>query len=208
MESKERSNDVDQKNTRSGTKNEADQYFCVQCYQTIDSDRRAEHEDWHFAKDLEAEEQAGHTATPSQSLNGSHIPTPDPKQSANGKSGQPPSYAPPSYPPPKTAPRAAGPTRHHTNQVIEAAKIRARDEVRFFFRTPTGNDEDGLTVWQQQMQNALQNLQLQYQIYNSEIEPEHEADYYCNCPIHNYQRMKYHRYGVQDMWSNAVMYPG
>lgn len=58
------------------------------------------------------------------------------------------------------------------------------------------------------MQNALQNLQLQYNIYNSEIEPEHETDYYCNCPIHNYQRMKWSRYGVQDKWSNAVMYPG
>jgi len=58
------------------------------------------------------------------------------------------------------------------------------------------------------MQNALQNLQLQYNIYNSEIEPEHESDYYCNCPIHNYQRMKWSRYGVQNMWSNAVMYPG
>ena len=65
-----------------------------------------------------------------------------------------------------------------------------------------------LTSWQQQMQNALQNLQLQYNIYNSEIEPEHEADYYCACPIHNYQRMKWSRYGVQDMWSKAVMYPG
>jgi hypothetical protein len=58
------------------------------------------------------------------------------------------------------------------------------------------------------MQNALQNLQLQYGIYNSEIEPEHETDYYCSCPIHQYQRMKWGRYGVQDMWSNAVMYPG
>lgn len=58
------------------------------------------------------------------------------------------------------------------------------------------------------MQNALQNLQMQYQIYNSEIEPEHEADYYCTCAIHNYQRRKWSRIRVQDMWSNAVMYPG
>lgn len=58
------------------------------------------------------------------------------------------------------------------------------------------------------MQNTLQNLQQQYNIYNSEIEPEHEADYYCMCPIHNYKRMKWNRYGVQDMWSYAVMYPG
>lgn len=58
------------------------------------------------------------------------------------------------------------------------------------------------------MQNLLQNIQYQYGIYNSEIEPEHEIDGYCNCPIHNYQRRKWHRYGVQDIWSKAVMYPG
>lgn len=58
------------------------------------------------------------------------------------------------------------------------------------------------------MQNALQSLQFQYRIYNSEIDPEHETDYYCNCPIHQYQRMKWGRYKVQDRWSNAVMYPG
>jgi len=65
-----------------------------------------------------------------------------------------------------------------------------------------------LTPRKQEMQNALQTLQLQYGIYNTEIEPEHETDYYCNCPIHNYQRMKWARYRVQDMWSHAVMYPG
>lgn len=58
------------------------------------------------------------------------------------------------------------------------------------------------------MQNALQNLQFQYRIYNSDIEPEHDSDYPCYCAIHNYKRMKWQRYGVQDMWSKAVMYPG
>jgi len=58
------------------------------------------------------------------------------------------------------------------------------------------------------MQTALQNLQFKYGIYNSEIEPEHETDYPCSCPIHQYQRMKWNRYGVQEMWSKAVMYPG
>lgn len=58
------------------------------------------------------------------------------------------------------------------------------------------------------MQQWLQNLQFQYGIYNSEIEPEHDSDYYCNCPIHNYKRAKYQRLGVQNMWSKAVMYPG
>lgn len=58
------------------------------------------------------------------------------------------------------------------------------------------------------MQIALQNLQFQYRIYNAEVEPEHDAGYYCGCAIHMYQRMKFRRYGVQDMWSRAVMYPG
>ena len=58
------------------------------------------------------------------------------------------------------------------------------------------------------MQNALQTVQLQYRIYNSDIEPEHDTEYYCSCGIHNYQRMKWRRYRVQELWSNAVMYPG
>ncbi|KAK9242633.1 hypothetical protein V1506DRAFT_562735 [Lipomyces tetrasporus] len=87
-----------------------------------------------------------------------------------------PTYAPPSH------------RRPHTNPVIEAGHIRARDE--------------------QQMQNLLQSLQIQYGIYNSEIEPEHDTDYYCDCPIHNYMRLKSSRSEVQDMWSRAVMYPG
>lgn len=49
---------------------------------------------------------------------------------------------------------------------------------------------------------------MQYDIYNSEIEPEHEAHYYCGCPIHQYQRMKWSRYPVQDLWSRAVLYSG
>lgn len=58
------------------------------------------------------------------------------------------------------------------------------------------------------MQQQLQNLQYQYNIYNPEIEPEHETDYPCSCPIHQYQAAKYRRYGVQELWSKAVMYPG
>ncbi len=49
--------------------------------------------------------------------------------------GAPPAYLPPAYLPPAGAPpaNAAGraAARHHTNQVIEAAKVRAKDEVRF-----------------------------------------------------------------------------
>jgi hypothetical protein len=58
------------------------------------------------------------------------------------------------------------------------------------------------------MQNHLQTVQLQYRIYNSDIEPEHDSDYYCSCAIHQYKRMKINRLGVQEMWSKAVMYPG
>jgi hypothetical protein len=58
------------------------------------------------------------------------------------------------------------------------------------------------------MQQMLQNLQFRYRIYNPDIEPEHETEYPCNCAIHQYQYAKWQRYGVQDMWSKAVMYPG
>lgn len=58
------------------------------------------------------------------------------------------------------------------------------------------------------MQNLLQRLQFQYNIFNSEIEPEHETDYPCGCAIHMYMRRKWNRYPVQDLWSKAVMYPG
>ena len=99
----------------------------------------------------------------------------------------PPAYAPPSYAPPARTTKAA---QHppHTNPVIEAAHVRARDE--------------------QEMQQLLQNLQYKYGIYNSDIEPEHETDYYCSCAIHQYQRRKWARLPVQKLWSKAVMYPG
>jgi hypothetical protein len=58
------------------------------------------------------------------------------------------------------------------------------------------------------MQQMLQNLQFQYRIYNPEIEPEHDTDYPCSCPIHQYQYTKWNRLRVQEMWSKAVMYPG
>jgi hypothetical protein len=65
-----------------------------------------------------------------------------------------------------------------------------------------------INLKQQEMQQMLQNLQFQYGIYNSDIEPEHETDYPCNCPIHQYKWAKFRRYRVQDMWSHAVLYPG
>jgi hypothetical protein len=58
------------------------------------------------------------------------------------------------------------------------------------------------------MQNLLQNVQLAHGIYNSDIEPEHDTEYFCTCAIHQYMRRKFDRVWVQDMWSKAVMYPG
>lgn len=119
-----------------------------------------QHEDWHFAKDLQDQEQNGAVASvppaqaaprapprsqqdlkqgsdsevyqPPDYAPPSHPPPraqqQDLKQVGDSKGNQPPNHAPPSYPPPQDgASRATA--RHHTNQVIEAAKIRARDEV-------------------------------------------------------------------------------
>ncbi|KAL7423840.1 hypothetical protein Q5752_001424 [Cryptotrichosporon argae] len=76
----------------------------------------------------------------------------------------------------------------HSNQVTEAAKVRA--------------------VTEQDMQNWLQRIQYENGIYNAEIEPEHETDYPCGCPICSYQMMKWRRAPVQDAWNAAVLYPG
>lgn len=76
----------------------------------------------------------------------------------------------------------------HTNAVIDAGHVRARDE--------------------QEMQFLLQNVQQVSRIYNPEIEPEHDTDYYCNCHIHRYIGRKMSRLNVLEMWSRAVMYPG
>lgn len=111
----------------------------------------------------------------------------DQRRSSISKHPPPSGFAPPSGPPPASSSGRLA-ARNHTNAVIEAAKVRARDE--------------------QEMQQMLQNLQYEYGIYNSDIEPEHDTDYPCNCSIHQYQRRKWNRYGVQEMWSKAVMYPG
>lgn len=110
--------------------------------------------------------------------------------------------APPMY----TPPQGAAP-HNHTNIVIEAARIRARDEVSSMSLFP-GSRVVSLTSTQQEMQQALLRLQYQYRIFNSDIEPEHDSDYPCNCAIHQYKARKAARFKVQDMWSKAVMYPG
>lgn len=54
----------------------------------------------------------------------------------------------------------------------------------------------------------LQRVQLEYRIYNSEIEPEHDTDFPCGCSIHQYKLRKRARLSIQEQWSKAVMYPG
>ena len=122
----------------------SDQYTCPRCSQTFHVDEKSQHEDWHFAGDLQAQEQNGATSPEPQSQPASTIQPLSSKQGRDSKEFQPPSYAPPSHPPPSHAastgyappshphPRNAtngAATHTHTNQVIEAAKIRARDEV-------------------------------------------------------------------------------
>ena len=111
----------------------SDENFCSRCDRTLDPDEKGEHDDWHFAKDLQAQEDDGGRAptSPAPATTKATINSPrlDSKQADDSKSVQLPAYAPPSNPPPRGgASRAAA--RHHTNQVIEAAKVRARDEVR------------------------------------------------------------------------------
>ncbi|RKO90375.1 hypothetical protein BDK51DRAFT_30443 [Blyttiomyces helicus] len=88
------------------------------------------------------------------------------------------------------SPSASLPVHHrHTNQVIEASHVRAQTE--------------------QKMYNLLQQAQVAAQIYNQEIEPEHEAwGGICVCLTCQYSRAKNDRLLVLDMWSRAVKYPG
>ncbi|KAJ5655264.1 hypothetical protein N7507_007214 [Penicillium longicatenatum] len=81
-----------------------------------------------------------------------------------------------------------GTRRSHSNALIEAAKIRVQDE--------------------QDMQNTLHSVQLSCQIWNAEIEPEHETNELCDCAVHKYLKRKIDRLQTQEMWSKAVIYPG
>jgi len=167
------------------------EYACDQCGISMSIGEKAEHEDWHMAMDLQQQEQSSSAinSTPSSApvssppkQNGDHKKAPSQN---NHQDGPPPTYAAPSGPPPSTTRAAA---YHHSNIVTKAADVRARDE--------------------QIMQNRLQSLQYQYRIYNTDIEPEHETDYPCSCPICQFKRLKWNRYPVQRMWSDAVIYPG
>lgn len=96
-------------------------------------DDKDEHEDWHFAKDLQAQEQDGAAAPAPPAQAPAQTQPLNPQPAGDSKFEQPPGYAPPSYPPPTNGASRERTIRHHTNQVIEAAKIRAKDEVRFTF---------------------------------------------------------------------------
>ena len=134
---------VDEKKSHGGVDFEdshrtADQYLCAQCEQSIPWDEKTEHEDWHFAKDLQ--EQDGpvvsqpptHNASQPQSKAGPQPPDYAPPPGPPPQQAQQASYAPPSHPPPQQGQSRAKAIYNHTNQVIEAAKVRARDEVRVF----------------------------------------------------------------------------
>lgn len=81
-----------------------------------------EHSDWHFAKDLEAQETTQHQAPVASNLGRSQGPA------ANDA---PPiaSPLPPSYATSTIAASRTTPIRRHNNQVTIAADVRARDEV-------------------------------------------------------------------------------
>ncbi|RMZ85819.1 hypothetical protein DV737_g523, partial [Chaetothyriales sp. CBS 132003] len=189
----------DYKNDEQLAKNDLDVFVCPRCEKSLPSLDKVEHEDWHLAVDLQAQDEHGSVGstyaaatTTTQYQQSAYSQTQNSRQNSqenacenahkNAQKGAHPFYTPPSQPPPSAT------NRSHTNPVIHAGRVRERDE--------------------QYMQNELQKLQFQYGIYNSDIEPEHETDYPCSCPIHNYQRMKWARYAVQKMWSEAVMYPG
>ena len=109
-------------------------------------------------------------------------------QSATSHRGSVGSNAPTSPAPSNAAPADISSHRQHTNVVMEAVKVRARDEY--------------------QMQTMLHSAQLSSHIHNPEIEPEHTTNDLCDCAVHKYWKRKLERLDVQDTWSKAVIYPG
>ncbi|THV83024.1 hypothetical protein D6D29_04197 [Aureobasidium pullulans] len=168
-------------------------HYCPRCEREIDAQTKVEHDDWHFAKDLEEQDNSAVVSQSQLVVPPSYQPTMDSKPFVQSDMKQDASFTHAKA----THQRSGGKqvignnattSRRHVNAVDEAATLRAKDE--------------------QMMQNALQNLQLRYRIYNSEIEPEHETENPCSCAIHQYQRMKRSRRNVLEQWSAAVMYPG
>jgi len=82
-----------------------------------------------LCKDLQAQEHDGAVASERPAQAAPQAQRLDLKQASDSKSDQPPDYAPPPYPPSNNGASRGTAIRHHTNQVIEASKVRARDEV-------------------------------------------------------------------------------
>ena len=49
---------------------------------------------------------------------------------------------------------------------------------------------------------------LDNEIYNEDIEPEHDSEAYCSCSICHYKRYKSQRSRIHNLWSSATKYPG
>jgi hypothetical protein len=129
MDAKHGPSGLEFKQSTNGEK--AEQFFCERCKLSMKLDEMIEHEDWHLAMDLQTQEEAGSssTAPPPQPASNPFRSDPDKAGiSSGGKADLPPDYGPPSYPPPSQS-SYQQPHREHTNKVIQAARVRARDEV-------------------------------------------------------------------------------
>ncbi|KAJ5338210.1 hypothetical protein N7452_004938 [Penicillium brevicompactum] len=78
--------------------------------------------------------------------------------------------------------------RSEESSLTQAARVRAQDEI--------------------EIQKMLHSVQMSCRIYNPEIEPEHETQVLCDCPVHKYWKIKFERLHVLEKWSKAVVYPG
>ncbi|QIX01677.1 hypothetical protein AMS68_007194 [Peltaster fructicola] len=117
---------------------------------------------------------------------GNGIPASDVKSSQDRKTL--PSTAPPAQQHASSSNQQQYSQRVWVNGVSHMANIRAADE--------------------QDIQQHLQTVQYNHHIFNSDIDPEHETEYYCRCDICVYKERKYYRYAMQNQWSEAVKYPG
>ena len=107
---------------------ESNQYLCSLCGRILDVNEKDEHDDWHLALNLQANEQDAEVARGHTAQVPSILPGQDLSQGGDTNRDDPPSYAPSRMPNSDGTNRVSS-MRHHTNQVIEAAKVRARDEV-------------------------------------------------------------------------------
>jgi len=109
----------------------SDEFYCARCERDILIAARDEHLDWHLAQDLQLEEETNASNSSTQQNHNSQSIPPLPYQTDKNDEEQVPNYAPPNYAPPATSSNGSRTmaTRPHTNQVIEAAKLRAKDEV-------------------------------------------------------------------------------